>query len=224
MKEMVYGNNKNPEVLYSGEYKGHKFAILSLGSHPTAYVEDKIGLMGYEDFRLEEISVHGGFNFHDTGYWSNESKKISWLGWSYDHWDDFKGYYSIDNPFYYQAKQWTTAEIYEEAKTVIDQIIVVENFDKEGQYKDIINMIKDSDIDYLSNSDKRQICKTLCQKGYRKQCDTAREILKWLKLLYSERQKEYTNWDGNKISAVTTEWLNADIECIAAEYGVEVEE
>ena len=76
MKEMIYGERmENPDVLYSGEYRGHKFAILNLGTHPTAYVEDKIGLMGYEDFRLNEISVHGGFTFHDTGYWSNESEK-----------------------------------------------------------------------------------------------------------------------------------------------------
>lgn len=54
--------------------------------------------------------------------------------------------------------------------------------------------------------------------------ETAKAILKELKFLYAERQKEYTNWDGNKINAVTTEWLNADIEGIAEEYGVEVEE
>lgn len=47
MKEMIYGERMgNPDVLYSGEYRGHKFAILNLGTHPTAYVEDKIGLMG----------------------------------------------------------------------------------------------------------------------------------------------------------------------------------
>lgn len=54
--------------------------------------------------------------------------------------------------------------------------------------------------------------------------ETAREILKELKILYSARQKEYTNWDGNKINAVKTELLNADIECIAEEYGVNLEE
>ena len=69
-----------------------------------------------------------------------------------------------------------------------------------------------------------ELSKHLIAKGYRKQSDTAREILKWLKLLYSERQKEYTNWDGKKINAITTEWLNSDIETIAAEYGVEVEQ
>ena len=64
----------------------------------------------------------------------------------------------------------------------------------------------------------------LIAAGYRKQSDTAREILKELKFLYVERQKEYTNWDGNKINAIATEWLNADIESIAEDYGVEVEE
>ena len=64
----------------------------------------------------------------------------------------------------------------------------------------------------------------LYKAGYRKQSDTAREILKELKFLYVERQKEYTNWDGNKINAIATEWLNADIESIAEDYGVEVEE
>lgn len=52
--------------------------------------------------------------------------------------------------------------------------------------------------------------------------ETAKDILKSLKFLYAERQKEYTNWDGNKINAVTTKWLNADIECIAKEYGIEL--
>lgn len=54
--------------------------------------------------------------------------------------------------------------------------------------------------------------------------ETAKEILKELKFLYAERQKEYTNWDDNKINAVTTEWLNADIEGIAEEYGIEVKD
>ena len=86
---------------------------------------------------------------------------------------------------------------------------------------------EDTRYRYFTRLDKqsaKEIAKALIAAGYRKQSDTAREILKWLKLLYSERQKEYTNWDGNKISAVTTEWLNSDIETIAAEYGVEVEE
>lgn len=39
MKEMVYGATPKCEVLHHGEYKGYKFYIINLGTHPTAYVE-----------------------------------------------------------------------------------------------------------------------------------------------------------------------------------------
>lgn len=181
MKQMIYGARKHtPEVLYEGEYKNHKFAILSLGTHPTAYVEDKIGLIGYEDFRLNGISVHCGFTFHDTGYWGKASEKISWLGWDYAHFGDFKGYYPTDNPFYYQTKQWTTAEIYEEVKSVIQQIIKVEGYASSDEAKCIQAMLEDCREAYYDYSQAEEICRVLYQKGYRKQSDTAREILKYL--------------------------------------------
>lgn len=169
MKEMIYGESKeNPDVLYSGEYRGHKFAILNLGSHPTAYVEDKIGLIGYEDFRLDGISVHGGFTFHDTGYWGDESEKISWLGWDYSHSGDFMGYYSIDNPFNHQEKQWTTAEIYEEVKSIIEQIIEVEQYVETDEAKSIQAMLEDCREAYYDYSQAQEICRMLYQKGYRR--------------------------------------------------------
>lgn len=68
-----------------------------------------------------------------------------------------------------------------------------------------------------------RIANGIYEAGYRNQSETAKEILKWLKILYAERQKEYTNWDGNKIKAVTIEWLNTDIECIAEIYGVKID-
>lgn len=124
MKEMVYGPRKKPEVLHSGEYKGHKFAIINLWSHPTAYVENKMAITDYYDCRLDNVKVHGGFTYCDTGYWDEASKKTSWLGWDYAHFGDYcySDYYTP--PW---IKQWTTAEIYEEVKSLIDQIITVEN-------------------------------------------------------------------------------------------------
>lgn len=177
MKEMIYGESKeNPDVLYSGEYRGHKFAILNLGSHPTAYVEDKIGLIGYEDFRLNGISVHGGFTFHDTGYWGNDSEKISWLGWDYAHSGDFMGYYSTDNPFYYSSKQWTTAEIYEEVKGVVEQIIEAEQYAKTDEAKSIQAMLEDCREAYYDYSQAEKICRILYQKGYRKQSEAEKRL------------------------------------------------
>lgn len=212
MKKMIYGESREiPDVLYSGEYKNHKFVILSLGSHPTAYVEDKIGLIGYEDFRLNGISVHGGFTFHDTGYWGDESEKISWLGWDYTHWDDFMGYYSIDNPFYYQTKQWTTAEIYEEVKGVIKQIIEAEKYANSDEAKYIQAMLEDYREVYYADSQTEAICRMLYQKGYRKESDTARDILKPLYDCIMEHSGCCVN-------------LSEDIKFIMKKYGVEVEE
>lgn len=209
MKEMIYGAGKyTPEVLYEGEYKNHKFAILSLGTHPTAYVEDKIGLIGYEDFRLNGISVHGGFTFHNTGHWGNDSEKISWLGWDYAHLGDFMGYYSTDNSFYYSSKQWTTAEIYEEVKSVIHQIIKVEGYENSDEAKCIQAMLEDCKEAYYGYSQAGEICRVLYQKGYRKESDTARDILKPLYDCIMEHLDCCVN-------------LSEDIKFIMKKYGVE---
>ena len=121
MKKWYMDSEKKCEILYSGEYKRHKFAIINLWSHPTAYVENKMGIIDYNACLLDDVKVHGGFTYCDTGYWSEESKNISWLGWDYAHYGD----YIYGNTL--SGKQWTTAEIYDEVKSVIDQIIAVEN-------------------------------------------------------------------------------------------------
>ena len=47
MKEMVYGNERKCEILESGVYLDHRYAILNLGTHPTAYIEKKIKCKKY---------------------------------------------------------------------------------------------------------------------------------------------------------------------------------
>jgi hypothetical protein len=123
MKEMVYSANRIKEVLHSGEYKGYKFCILNLGTHPTAYVECKIeNCDSYNDERLDNITVHGGFTYLGNGIGNVEDK---YLGWDYAHFMDYGGYEEkfplhLRNNY---SKKWTTAEIYEEVKSVIDQFI-----------------------------------------------------------------------------------------------------
>lgn len=71
MKEMVYSADRIIKVLHNGEYRGHKFAILNLGTHPTAYVECKLDdCNSYGDERLDEISVHCGFTYLGRAYWN----------------------------------------------------------------------------------------------------------------------------------------------------------
>jgi len=112
MKEMVYrAERTEPEILFEGEYKGHAFAIISHGIFPTAYAECKLSYcFHYDDPRLRKISVHGGINFYDEPYWLEFDDGKRYSGWDYAN-----------------SKKQTTEEIYEEVKSVIDQLITVES-------------------------------------------------------------------------------------------------
>ena len=127
MKEMVYQVDHKREVLYDGVYEGHKFAILSLGTHPTAYVECKLeDCYSCEDERLDDIKVHGGFTYFDKTRWG-EPDDIYYLGWDYAHYMDYAGYEEI-YPLECRTngRKWTTKEIFEEVKSVIEQLTKVE--------------------------------------------------------------------------------------------------
>ena len=125
MKEMTYLPGRVQELLHSGEYSGHRFAIVNQGTHPVAYVECKIkGIKNYDDDRLDEIDVHGGFTYFGACYWA-EPDRLKYLGWDYAHYMDFIGHLPM-LPSVRNGKMWTTSEIYEEVKSVIDQLCVVE--------------------------------------------------------------------------------------------------
>ncbi len=121
MKEMIYKcENICEEVLAKGEYKCHKFVILSLSTHPTAYVENKINALDYDDERLDDIEVHGGFTYCGGAHW-DKTDDTNYLGWDYTHLYDYNALIPE-----YGGKQYTTEEIYEEVKHVIDQLCKIE--------------------------------------------------------------------------------------------------
>lgn len=127
MKEMIYSAKMKKEVLHSGEYNGHKFCVMNLGTHPTAYIECKLeNCNSYGDTRLDAISVHGGFTYLGKAYW-DETDKTIYLGWDYAHYMDYAGYETVlpDCLRITENKKWTTGEIYEEVKNVIDQMRVM---------------------------------------------------------------------------------------------------
>lgn len=88
MKEMVYGKRKF-EVLHEGIYKDYKFFIISYGSHPCAYVENKKNYKDYDCDELINIDVHGGFTF------CGEKCGVNCIGWDYNHLGDFSSYISV---------------------------------------------------------------------------------------------------------------------------------
>lgn len=135
MKEMIYYPNflKKVEVLHSGEYEGRKFAITSIGIHPCAYVQVFCGTddcadeqyysIDYVDERFDPIDVHCDFNYMGPAHW-DETDKAHYIGWDYGHSCDWSGMGIDGIPAAWSSmrKKWTTEEIFEEVKGVIEQL------------------------------------------------------------------------------------------------------
>lgn len=127
MKEMIYGT-KEFEILDMGTYKGKDYVIVSImGNHPCAYVNSNIDYS--DDY---DTPAHCGFTFYGSlSHWENkvtldeETKqffKRCFIGWDYGHAGDYTyGFHLKDD------KKWTTEEILENVKEVIDWIIIKEH-------------------------------------------------------------------------------------------------
>lgn len=124
IKPMVYGSKRKRELLYAGSYKKYHFYVMSLGTHPTAYVEipetNKLYNIDYMDI---DINVHGGLTFSDKKLYISDDVFIDsyFIGWDYAHYGD---YFIFDNEY---TKKWTTEEIIKDCKKVIDQVKKIEN-------------------------------------------------------------------------------------------------
>ena len=128
MKEMVYQKNWTPDnrvidMLDKGIYKGYHYAIVSFGSHPCAYIELPKGHKYYgKDYDDIPIDCHGGLTYSSEGLLpsSNDYHRDGyWIGWDYAHLGD---YYGWSNAFINTGKRWTTEEILQEVKEVIEQL------------------------------------------------------------------------------------------------------
>ena len=124
MKEMKYCSNRLCEVLAEGDLNGYHYAILNLGTHPTAYVETKKECPTIEN----DITVHGGITFSGKAYWNDEDTKC-YIGGDYAHCGDYLGSDELVRHLInlkIESKKWTTEEIFEDVKSVIDQLIALE--------------------------------------------------------------------------------------------------
>jgi hypothetical protein len=130
MKEMVYKNYMENgqeviEILDEGIYKSFHYVIVSYGTHPCAYIEIPKDNVSDED-ELIDISCHGGITYVSTAGLFKPSNKNHrdghWIGWDYAHCMDYC--YSLYNSgLLNDNKKWTTKEILEEVKDVIEQLI-----------------------------------------------------------------------------------------------------
>ncbi len=95
------------EVLARGTYNGYEYRIISYFTHPCAYVK----LHENESINNADIDCHCGITYE------LEEEQGHWIGWDYVHIGD----YCAQAPEL-GGKQWTTAEILEEVKKVINQL------------------------------------------------------------------------------------------------------
>lgn len=111
---------KKPARVADGFYRGFRFYVLTMGSHPCAYVD-----VGRNEFLEDEINCHGGITYCDNTL-ATVPEKSYFIGWDYAHYNDFLVFNDRLAKEYgepYLAHKYTLSEIVKECANVIDQII-----------------------------------------------------------------------------------------------------
>lgn len=121
-------------VLYEGIYKDYTYFVISYGTHPCCYVALDSTHPYYEVFYDNiPVSCHGGLTFSEHGLIDCKNKNTLipedyWvIGWDYHHVGDFSGFNFGKNGYLGHSKKWTTEELIEECKNVIDLLDSVAN-------------------------------------------------------------------------------------------------
>lgn len=124
MKQMIYSAVRTqPEQLAVGEYKGFNYYVLSMCTHPCAYIDVTDTDLNGKDFCVIDLECHGGLTY-SRNYLATVDKKGWFIGWDYAHWGDYAGYEMIyPEERQVGGKKWHTEEIVAECKAVIDRIL-----------------------------------------------------------------------------------------------------
>lgn len=119
MIEMEYTNTRiKPLRLATGTHKGFWYYVISMGTHPCAYLDVSALSKSGIDTRL--IDCHGGITYSDKRL-STVDREGWFVGWEYAHGLDYNG--MVPDCYAGNLKRWTTCEIVEECKNVIEQIL-----------------------------------------------------------------------------------------------------
>lgn len=114
---MVYKPRREIEVLERGIYKDHEYFVISLGTHPCAYVK----LNGENPRIAEYVPCHGGVTYNRKYLMLENGEKLrgDFIGWDYAHYGDYLGY---DDEFS-GGERYTTGEMVAECKGVIEELL-----------------------------------------------------------------------------------------------------
>lgn len=118
---------REAQIKYKGNYKGYRYVVLSLGSHPCAYVKvpnnSRIRTLSCDNIE-ESIAVHGGVTFYgDLTRVGIGSIDDYYIGWDYAHCDD----YMLISSYTSNGKKWELDEVVEECISAVKQLIELED-------------------------------------------------------------------------------------------------
>lgn len=128
IKPMEYSAKRHkPTTLATGEYRGLTFYVVTLGTHPCAYVNVAgTEFDGMSDDEMDDtgIECHGGFTYAESTLCVEN--EVGWfVGWDYAHCEDWCGYMESYKDEYREThlKRHYTVEMIRDCIDVIDQIM-----------------------------------------------------------------------------------------------------
>lgn len=125
IKPMIYDKNRSEkaEQIAAGTYKNFDYYVLNLKTHPTAYIDVTDSPLNGVFYDNIDISCHGDLTYSELTL-NTVDKKGWFIGWDYAHYGDYMDYENATlNNMFLDKKKWTTEEIVEECKNVINQIV-----------------------------------------------------------------------------------------------------
>ena len=129
MKPMNYQAQPTFAILASGTYQGIQYWAVSLGTHPTAYID--VTPIKETLPEMPRLCCHGGVtydedclqNVWDSAFEGFVAGERRFLGWDYAHSGD---YMSMSN-FMQDGRKYTTEMIVADIKEAIDDMLKEES-------------------------------------------------------------------------------------------------
>ena len=115
---MIYISQRICGILATGIYNGYEYLVITYGTHPCAYIRSDN--LTEKQINIIDENCHGGITFPQQEFGGNiKNLDGKWVGWDYAHCMDYTyGAYNTSDD-----KKWTTKEIFEDVKNVIEQLI-----------------------------------------------------------------------------------------------------
>lgn len=133
IEEMVYlAKRINPKRIAEGTHKNLKYYVLSLGTHPCAYIDVTDTKLCGVDYRNIDVKCHYGLTYSSSKL-ATVDESGWFIGWDYAHYCDYAGYEINYLQLQSGGKKWTTEEIVNECEEAIDSIVELLETDKGGE-------------------------------------------------------------------------------------------